>query len=102
TTVRARPSELAGTVDLLFGRSDEAQAALLALRATILEAGEEHELPYVSGLLGFAYLLRGDPPAALTYLDEALRTSIVVGSETLTGFAIGVRCLASALAGDVE
>ena len=102
TPVQLRPLQFAATIDLLFGRIDEAQAALLALRTTILESGEEHELPYVSNLLGFASLLGGDRPAALTYVDEALRTSIVVGSETLTGFAIGVRCLASALAGDVE
>ena len=102
TPIQLRPLQFAATIDLLFGRIDEAQAALLALRTTILESGEEHELPYVSGLLGFASVLRGNRPAALTYLDEALRTSIVVGSETLAGFAIGVRCLASALAGDVE
>ena len=102
TPIQLRPLQFAATIDLLFGRIDEAQAALLALRTTILESGEEHELPYVSGLLGFASLLRADQPAALMYVDEALRTSIVVGSETLAGFAIAVRCLASALAGDVE
>jgi DNA-binding CsgD family transcriptional regulator/tetratricopeptide (TPR) repeat protein len=102
TPIQLRPLQFAATIDLLFGRITEAQAALLTLRTTILESGEEHELPYVSNLLGFASLLRGDQAAALTYVDEALRTSIVVGSETLAGFAIGVRCLASSLAGDVE
>ena len=102
TPIQLRPLQFAATIDLLFGRIDEADAALLALRTTILESGEEHELPYVSNLLGFASLLRGDQPAALTYIDEALRTSTVVGSETLAGFAIGMRCLASSLAGDVE
>ena len=102
TPIQLRPLQFAATIDLLFGRLDEAQAALLTLRTTILESGEEHELPYVSGLLGFASLLRADQPAALAYVDEALRTAVVVGSETLEGFAIGVRCLASALAGDVE
>ena len=102
TPIQLRPLQFAATIDLLFGRIDEAQAALLALRTTILESGEEHELPYVSNLLGFASLLRGDQAAAMTYVDEALRTSIVVGSETLAGFAIGVRCLAASMAGDVD
>ena len=102
TPIQLRPLQFAATIDLLFGRVDEAQAALLAIRTTILQSGEEHELPYVSNLLAFASLLRGDQPAALTYVDEALRTSIVVGSETLAGFAISVRCLAASMAGDVE
>ena len=58
--IQLRPLQFAATIDLLFGRIEEAQAALLALRRTILESGEEHELPYVSSLLGFASLLTGD------------------------------------------
>ena len=56
----------------------------------------------MSNLLAFASLLGGNQAAAITYVDEALRTSIVVGSETLAGFAIGVRCLAASMAGDVD
>jgi DNA-binding CsgD family transcriptional regulator len=101
TPIQLRPLQHSVTIDLLFGRLDTAQAGLVTLRSNIIAAGEEHELPYVSNLLAFASLLRGDQHAARSYIDEALRTAIVVGSETLEGFALSVRCLAASLAGDV-
>ena len=69
TPIQLRPLQFAATIDLLFGRIDEAQAALLALRTTILESGEEHELPYVSNLLG----VRVPPPRRST--SSTRRTS---------------------------
>jgi DNA-binding CsgD family transcriptional regulator len=102
TPIQLRPLQFAASIDLLFGRLDEAEAGLRGLRSTINESGEEHELPYVSGLLAFASLLRGDRRSSMSYIDEALRTAMVVGSETLAGFAISVRCLAASMAGDVD
>jgi DNA-binding CsgD family transcriptional regulator len=102
TPIQLRPLQQSVTIDLLFGRLDAAQAGLVTLRTNIIASGEEHELPYASNLLAFASLLRGDQRSARSYIDEALRTAIVVGSETLQGFALSVRCLAASLAGDVE
>jgi DNA-binding CsgD family transcriptional regulator len=101
TPIQLRPLLHSVTIDLLFGRIEAAEEGLITLRTSIIDSGEEHELPYVSNLLAFASLLRGDQRSARTYIDEALRTAIVVGSETLEGFALGVRCLASSFGGDI-
>jgi DNA-binding CsgD family transcriptional regulator len=100
--IQLRPKLNAATIELLFGRLDEARTSLLELRTSTIESGEEHELPYLSNLLAFEALLRGNRAAADQFVDEALRTAIVVGSDTLQGFAISVRSLAASLAGDAN
>ena len=100
--IQLRPRLNKATIDLLFGRLDSARGSLLELRRAVLESGEEHELPYLANLLAFEALLRGDWVLADEYIAEALRTAIVVRSETLQGFAIAVRSLAAAYAGEIE
>jgi DNA-binding CsgD family transcriptional regulator len=100
TPVQQRPILNAGVLQLLFGRLDEAEASLGQLRTRTREAGEEHELPFVSNLLALASLLRGDRAAAEARIEEARRTAIVTGSETMHAYALAMRGLAAAFAGD--
>jgi DNA-binding CsgD family transcriptional regulator len=100
--IQLRPRLNAAVADMLFGRLDDAERLFLELRKAITESGEEHEVPYVWNVLAFITLLGGDQVTALAHLDEALRTAIAVGSETLRGYAIGLRCLVESFSGEVD
>jgi len=54
----------------------------------------------VSNLLAFIALLEGDRTEARLFVDEALRTAAVVGSETLYGYAIAMRSLIASFEGE--
>jgi DNA-binding CsgD family transcriptional regulator len=100
--IQNRPRLNAAVIDALHGRLGPARGALLDLRRSILESGEEHELPFVLTLLAFTELLGGDIELARRYVDEALHSATMVGSETLRGYAIGIRCMIASFAGDAD
>jgi DNA-binding NarL/FixJ family response regulator len=100
--IQIRPSMSAGTLDMLFGRLDRAQSSMLDLQTGIAESGEDHELPYLLNTIAFIELLRGDRAAAGDRIDEAHRTAVVVGSETLRGHAIALRAIRAAFHGDAD
>jgi DNA-binding NarL/FixJ family response regulator len=98
--IQHRPMLNAAVLDCLSGRLDQARERLLGLRARIIDSGEEHELPFVSNLLAVVELHSGHRTTAFAYVEEAHRTALVVGSDTLLGYAVAVRCLIASLAGD--
>ena len=100
--IQLRPRLNAAVAYMLHGRLDEAERLFIELRTAIAESGEEHELPYVWNVLAFIAHLRGDRMAALAHVDEALQTATAVGSETLRGYAVGIRCLIASYAGEVD
>jgi DNA-binding CsgD family transcriptional regulator len=100
--IQIRPSQFAASLDMLFGRLDRARSSLLELRTAIAESGEDHELPYLLNILAFVDILRGEHATAGLFIEEALRTAAVVGSETLRGHAIAVRAVDGAFRGDAD
>lgn len=101
-TIQTRPTLSAANIDYLQGRLDDARATFVELRARILNAGEEQELPFALCLLSFVELHRGDIAAARSFADEAVRTATATGSDTLRGFGLAMQAMIGAFSGDDE
>ena len=102
TTVEMRPSLIAGHLMLYEGRLQRACQLLGGLRQRILDRGEESDLPFVSGSLGWAECWRGDLAAAAAYADEALESASRIGMESLRCMALGHAALPAAYLGDAD
>jgi DNA-binding NarL/FixJ family response regulator/tetratricopeptide (TPR) repeat protein len=100
--IQVRPTQFAATIDMLFGRLDQARATWDDLRTDIAEKGEDHELPSILDQMAFIELLQGDRTTALARIDDALRIASIVGSETLRGFAFAVRAVIAAFHGEAD
>jgi len=102
TPVEMRPSLIAGLLMLYEGRLQRACQLLGGLRQRILDRGEESDLPFVSGNLGWAECWRGDLAAAAAYADEGLESASRIGMESLRCMALAYAALPAAYLGDAD
>lgn len=102
TTVEIRPSLIAGLLMLYEGRLQRACQLLGGLRQRILDRGEESDLPFVSGSLGWAECWRGDLAAATAYADEALDSVSRIGMDAMRCAALALASVPAAYAGDAD
>jgi tetratricopeptide (TPR) repeat protein len=102
TTVELRPSLIAGLLMLYVGRLERACQLLADLRQRILDRGEESDLPYVSGCLGWAESWRGNLEAAARFAEEALGSATRSGMASMRCTALALGSVPPAFAGDAD
>jgi DNA-binding CsgD family transcriptional regulator/tetratricopeptide (TPR) repeat protein len=102
TSVEMRPSLIAGCLMLYEGRLERARQLLGDLRQRILDRGEESDLPYVSGCLGWAECWRGDLAAAAAYADEAVEAASRTRMDSMRCTVLALGSVSVAYAGDAE
>jgi DNA-binding CsgD family transcriptional regulator len=95
-----RPSLIAAHLALYEGRLGRCEQLLLPLRERILEQGEEGELPMVSYALGWSACWRGDLELASAYVEEAIETAALIGSDSLRCQVLGFAAVTSAYRGE--
>jgi DNA-binding CsgD family transcriptional regulator len=95
-----RPSTIAALLALYVGRLAEARERLTALRAALLDAGDESELAIVLSWLAWLETLSGASDAAASLADDALAHADLSGSETSRGWALAHRALVRAHRGE--
>src|SRR6266702_6934256 len=102
TAVEMRPSLIAGLLMLYEGRLERACQLLGGLRQRILDRGEESDLAYVSGCLGWAECWRGRLDAVAAYADEAVQTASRTGMDSMRCAVLALGSVPAAYAGDAE
>ena len=95
-----RPSAIAALLALYEGRLAEARERLTALRAALVDTGDEADLAYVLSWTTWLETLSGAFTAAESLADDALAYAALTGSETSRGWALAQRALVRAHRGE--
>jgi DNA-binding CsgD family transcriptional regulator len=101
-TAQIRPSLIAGYLLLYEGRLRESVQILGALRARMLDRGEDSDLPWVSSYLAWGECWRGNLAAAAAHAAESIDCAETIGAVPLRCFALAFATLPPACAGDRE
>jgi DNA-binding CsgD family transcriptional regulator len=95
-----RPSTIAALLDLYVGRLPEARERLTALRAGLVEVGDEADLAFVLSWSTWLEALSGAFATAASLADDAVACAVLSRSETNRGWALAQRALVHAHRGD--
>jgi DNA-binding CsgD family transcriptional regulator len=99
TPIVMRPSLCAGGLALFRGELERSVSILSQLRERIVEQGQESDLPFVSGWLGWAECWRGSLETAAAYASEALECAERVGGEPMRCWSLAFAAVPAAYAG---
>ena len=99
--LQLQPRLLAPQLRLGVGELGVAREGLTAIRAALVDAGEESELALVVLWLAWLETLAGDLAAAATLAEEAVRHAELTESERDRAWALAQRALVHAHRGDV-
>ncbi len=89
-------------VQLWWERLEEAKDGFEEVLAWAEEIGDESSIPYVHVLLAQTECLRGAFDVAAVHADEGAARAEQAGQDTLRAYALALRALAAAYAGDEE
>lgn len=98
--IEMRPSLIVGLIYLYVGRLDDARRLLEALRARVIDRGDEAGLHYVSGNLAWLEVCAGRVGAAERFAAEALVSTRETGTRSAEASALAFVSLAAAWKGD--
>ena len=98
--LQLRPTMLAAQLKLGVGELSGARDKLLALRAILVDSGDESELALVVVWLAWLETLAGNLAAAAAYADEAARQAALTDSERDRAWMLAQRALVQAHLGD--
>jgi DNA-binding CsgD family transcriptional regulator len=102
TAFMMRPRYIHAALLLWTGRCDESIAVLDALRADLLERGEESPIPFLAPYRTWAALWKGDVPDAVRVVEDAGESASLIGDAAAEAIATGFDALVHAFTGPLE
>jgi DNA-binding CsgD family transcriptional regulator len=97
-----RPAFVAGSLAFYTGQFDRARALLYPLRSWIRDRGWEGDLPPLLFAMAWLECWAGDLEQANRLAEEAIETTRLTESESLTALSLGIAALVDAHAGRIE
>ena len=98
--IEMRPSLIAAFLALYQGELQRSVELLTAIRDRVLERGQESDLPFVLGYVGWAECWRGNLSVATAMGEESVVTSTRLGLASLECFSQAMTAWFAACAGD--
>ncbi|MFC0111927.1 helix-turn-helix transcriptional regulator [Kibdelosporangium aridum] len=102
TPVHARPSLIHGMLMAWVGRPEPARVSLEALRARLIDHGEESGLPFLAFTYAFACCWRGELDRATWIAEEGMQAATTVGTDLARALGLTAKAVADAYHGHAD